>query len=110
MSNTTPNTCVPCRSVVHALPADVLARMAEQLGAGWRLVGGHHLEKDFRFSNFKSALDFVNRIGEVAESLGHHPDIHVSWGRALIQLWTHKVDGVTDSDFVLARRIDAVAE
>jgi 4a-hydroxytetrahydrobiopterin dehydratase len=72
----------------------------------WRVVNEHHVEKSFVFPDFKQALDFVNRVGELAEQQGHHPDIYLTWGQAKIQIWTHKIDGLTESDFILAAKID----
>lgn len=100
--------CVPCRGGVPPLHGDELQTLLRELGSGWRLVGEHHLEKEFHFPDFASALDFTNRAGAVAEAEGHHPDIHLAWGRVRIETWTHKVDGLTRSDFVLAAKIDRV--
>ena len=74
------------------------------------VVDQHHLEKTFKFKDFAEALAFTKRVGELAESVGHHPDIHLSWGRVKIQIWTHKIDGLVESDFVLAAKIDVLAE
>ena len=76
------------------------------LGGGWQVVDGHHLQKVFPFPDFVTALDFTNRVGELAEQEGHHPDICLSWGRVEVEIFTHKIDGLTESDFVLAARID----
>jgi 4a-hydroxytetrahydrobiopterin dehydratase len=73
---------------------------------GWEVVEDHHLRKTYEFKNFRAALDFVNRVGELAEEQGHHPDICFGWGRAEITIWTHKINGLTESDFVLAAKID----
>lgn len=73
---------------------------------GWQLVNEHHITRKFDFPDFRSALDFVNKIGELAEQEGHHPDILLGWGRVEVTLWTHKVDGLTESDFILAAKID----
>jgi 4a-hydroxytetrahydrobiopterin dehydratase len=73
---------------------------------GWRVVAEHHLEKSFPFPDFRTALAFVNRAGAVAEEQGHHPDLYLSWGKVGVKIWTHKADGLTESDFVLAARID----
>ena len=73
---------------------------------GWKVVDGHHLWKSFAFPDFRTALDFVNRAGAVAEAEGHHPDLFLSWGKADVKIWTHKIDGLTESDFVLAAKID----
>ena len=98
--------CIPCRGGVPPLEGEELDRLAEKLGAGWNLVKGHHLEKEFTFDDFKSALEFTNRVGETAEEQNHHPDIHLAWGKVRVTIWTHKIDGLTESDFILAARID----
>ena len=99
-------TCVPCRGGVPPLEGDELTGIRERLGGGWNVVEEHHLEKEFRFDDFRSALGFTNRVGELAEEQRHHPDIHLSWGRVRIEIWTHKIDGLTESDFVLAAKVD----
>ena len=101
--------CVPCRGGVPALKGDALTALADELGGGWRVVNGHHLEKEFTFPDFRNALNLTNRIGELAEEEGHHPDIHLAWGKVRVTIWTHKIDGLTRSDFVLAAKIDRVA-
>ena len=73
---------------------------------GWEIVREHHLEKEFCFKDFKKALVFANVIGHIAEEEGHHPDLYISWGKLKIQIWTHKIDGLTESDFILAAKID----
>ncbi|MGH8165077.1 MAG: 4a-hydroxytetrahydrobiopterin dehydratase, partial [Rhodanobacteraceae bacterium] len=72
-------------------------------------VGTHHLEKRYRFANFAEALAFVNRAGEIAEREGHHPNIFLSWGRVQLEIWTHKIDGLTEADFILAAKCDEAA-
>jgi 4a-hydroxytetrahydrobiopterin dehydratase len=98
--------CVPCRGGVPPLAGRELADLQAALGGGWQAVDEHHLEKEFGFEDFRSALDFTNRVGELAEEQGHHPDIYLSWGRVRTRIWTHKIDGLTESDFVLAAKID----
>ena len=100
--------CVPCRGDTPPLAGPDRDRLLEELGGGWRIEDGHHLIKEYRFPDFASALAFVNRVGEVAEAEGHHPDIELAWGRVRIQVWTHAIDGLTESDFVLAAKADAV--
>jgi 4a-hydroxytetrahydrobiopterin dehydratase len=100
--------CVPCRGGVPPLSGEQLEALHNRLGGGWRVVGEHHLEKSFEFEDFATALAFTNRVGALAEQQGHHPDIHLAWGKAKIQIWTHKLDGLTESDFVLAAKIDEV--
>jgi 4a-hydroxytetrahydrobiopterin dehydratase len=97
--------CVPCRGGVPPMPGDRIKKFVEQL-QGWDAVEEHHLRKIFAFRDFREALDFVNRVGELAEEQGHHPDISFGWGRAEITIWTHKINGLTESDFILAAKID----
>jgi 4a-hydroxytetrahydrobiopterin dehydratase len=69
----------------------------------------HQLHREFNFPDFKQALEFVNRVGALAEEQGHHPDILLAWGKAEITLWTHKIDGLTESDFIMAAKIDRLS-
>jgi 4a-hydroxytetrahydrobiopterin dehydratase len=98
--------CVPCRGGVPALKGAELRELAHELGGSWRVVDEHHLEKEFPFPDFAAALAFTNRVGNLAEEEGHHPDIYLAWGKVRITIWTHKIDGLTRSDFVLAAKID----
>jgi 4a-hydroxytetrahydrobiopterin dehydratase len=97
--------CVPCEGGVASLDGDAARKYFAELGDGWRLVGVQRIEKEYRFVNFVDALRFTNRIGEVAEAEGHHPEIVLGWGRVKIYLWTHAADGLTKNDFVLAAKI-----
>lgn len=104
-------TCIPCRGDVPALAGAELDKLYAELGgtdSGWEVVNGHHLEKEFRFPDFKSALEFTNRLGEVAEEQSHHPDIHLGWGSVRVQIWTHKIDGLVEADFILAAKTDTI--
>ena len=97
--------CVPCRGGVPPLKGkelQVLLRNVPQ----WTAHNEHHLRREFRFPDFQQALDFVNRVGAVAEEQGHHPDMLLSWGKVEVTLWTHKIDGLTESDFIMAAKID----
>jgi 4a-hydroxytetrahydrobiopterin dehydratase len=98
--------CVPCRGGVPPLDDDAIARFLEDLGGDWTVVDGHHLEKEYRFKNFRQALEFVNRVGELAEAVNHHPDIELGWGRVKLRIFTHKIDGLHESDFVFAAKAD----
>ena len=98
--------CVPCRGGVPPLKGEELSALARELGNGWRVAGEHHLEKEFAFRDFAEALAFTNRVGALAEEEGHHPDIYLAWGKVRITIWTHKIDGLSRSDFVLAAKID----
>lgn len=98
--------CVPCRGDVPPLKGAALAALLERLGGDWHVVNEHHLEKAYTFTDFKDALAFTDAVGAIAEREGHHPDIHLSWGRVVLAIWTHKIDGLTESDFVLAAKAD----
>lgn len=100
--------CIPCHGGVPPLSGTALEALHAQLGAGWLIVQEHHLEKEFRFRNFREALAFVNRIGALAEQQGHHPDIYLAWGLVKVLVWTHKINGLTESDFVFAAKTDEI--
>jgi 4a-hydroxytetrahydrobiopterin dehydratase len=85
-----------------------ISDLLEKLGGGWEAVAGHHLQKEYSFDNFKQALDFTNEVGEIAEREGHHPDIYLAWGLVRLTIWTHKIEGLTESDFILAAKADEV--
>jgi 4a-hydroxytetrahydrobiopterin dehydratase len=97
--------CVPCRGGIPPMKGVELRRI-QQLVPDWKVVDEHHITRTFAFPDFKQALDFVNRVGEIAEHQGHHPDILLAWGKAEITMWTHKIDGLTHSDFIMAAKID----
>ncbi len=102
--------CVPCKGGVPALEGEAIETLLAKLGGGWRVKNEHHLEKAYPFPNFADALAFTNRVGAIAEAQGHHPDIYLSWGTVGLKIWTHKIDGLTESDFVLAAKADAALE
>jgi 4a-hydroxytetrahydrobiopterin dehydratase len=97
--------CVPCRGGVPPLKGEQLEALKSQV-PGWQVISEHHLTKTFTFPDFRSALEFVNRVGAVAEAEGHHPDLYLAWGKVEVKTWTHKIDGLTESDFILAAKID----
>lgn len=97
--------CVPCRGGVPPMRGDQLKNFSQQV-PDWKVVDEHHLARTFLFPDFRQALDLVNRIGEVAEQEGHHPDLCLSWGKVDAQIYTHKINGLSESDFVLAAKID----
>jgi 4a-hydroxytetrahydrobiopterin dehydratase len=103
-------TCVPCKGGVPPLKGAALAELAAKLGGGWNVVNEHHLEKAYTFKNFRGALEFTNAAGAIAEEQGHHPQITLEWGKAAITTWTHKIDGLTESDFILAAKLDKAYE
>jgi len=97
--------CVPCRGGVPPLTREEIAPYLADLGNGWEVVDDHHLRKVFRFKDFREALDATNRVGE---EIGHHPDIELAWGRVALTIWTHKIDGLHEADFVFAAKADRV--
>jgi len=104
MSGLTQKSCVPCRGGVPPLKGEELARLQAEL-PGWLVVNEHHLQCSFTFPDFATALAFVNRAGAIAEQEGHHPDLCLSWGKVEVTTYTHKIDGLTESDFILAAKI-----
>lgn len=107
MSGLSSRDCVPCRGGVPPLEGEEIGRLLKEL-SGWEAVREHHLSKRYEFKNFAAALEFVNRVSSLAEEQGHHPDISFGWGYAEITIWTHKIDGLTESDFILAAKIDEI--
>ena len=95
--------CVPCKGGVPPLNGDELEQLEKQVD-GWEVIEEHHIMKTFKFPNFVKALAFVNKVGEIAEEQGHHPDIFLTWGKARIEICTHKINGLTESDFILAAK------
>jgi len=98
--------CKPCREGGVPLKGEALSAYAGQLDRNWDVVDEHHLSREFRFDDFRRALGFVNRVGELAEQENHHPDIYLGYGKVRIDLWTHKIGGLHENDFVLAAKID----
>ena len=100
--------CVPCHGGTPRLTGANLTWIASQLGGDWQLEGEKKIRRTYRFADFATALAFVNQVGALAEAEGHHPDILLAWGKAEITLWTHAIDGLSESDFILAAKIDAI--
>ena len=100
--------CVPCQGGVLPLKGEALTGLLAQLGHGWQVIDEHHLEKRFKFKNFREALAFTNKVGEIAENQGHHPEIALGWGKVVLTIWTHKIDGLTESDFIFAAKVEQI--
>ena len=100
--------CTPCKGGVEPLKSEEILSHVEQLQAGWSVVDGHHLEREFSFDNFRQGLEFVNKVGELAEQEQHHPNILLTYDKVVVHLWTHKIDGLHENDFILAAKIDAI--
>ncbi|MDO8632832.1 MAG: 4a-hydroxytetrahydrobiopterin dehydratase [Phycisphaerales bacterium] len=105
MSELAKKDCVPCKGGVPALTREQYAPLLQQL-PNWSVERDHHLTRTYTFPDFAKALVFVNRVGEMAEKQGHHPDIYLTWGKVRLDIWTHKIDGLTESDFVFAAKAD----
>tara|TARA_A100001037_G_scaffold278017_1_gene278612 strand:- start:1094 stop:1423 length:330 start_codon:yes stop_codon:yes gene_type:complete len=106
MTDLAKKTCIPCRGGVPPLKGTQLADLQEKLKNDWKIINEHHLEKEYSFKNFKEALDFTIKVGELAENQDHHPDIFLTWGKVKVTIWTHKIDGLTESDFIFAAKTD----
>jgi 4a-hydroxytetrahydrobiopterin dehydratase len=98
--------CVSCKGASAPLKGKELRDLANQLNPGWNVAKEQQLEKEYKFKDFREALDFTNKVGELAEAQGHHPDIFLAWGKVKLVIWTHKINGLTESDFVLAAKAD----
>ena len=98
--------CVPCQGGAEPLKGEALDNLKMQLSSEWQVIDEHHLEREFKFKNFQQALNFVNQVGQLAESEGHHPDIYLSWGKVKITIWTNKINGLHENDFILAAKIE----
>jgi 4a-hydroxytetrahydrobiopterin dehydratase len=98
--------CIPCKGGVPPLAGAELYDLYNRLEDGWKLVNDHHLEREYEFPDFEQALAFTNRIGEMSEEQNHHPEIYLTWGKVRLKIYTHKIDGLTESDFVWAAKAD----
>ena len=106
MSDLASRTCEPCRSGAIPLQGDEIHALLVHVDPGWEGINEHHLRREFRFKNFAEALAFANRVGALAEQQFHHPDIHIAWGRVVLEIWTHKVRGLLEADFIFAAKCD----
>jgi len=100
--------CIPCQEGTPPLGHEEILTLLKGLNPGWQAVDDHHLERVFRFRNFRKALDFVIAVGAIAEEEQHHPDISLSWGKVTLCLWTHKARGLSENDFILAAKCDTI--
>ena len=109
MSGLAERDCIPCKGGVPPLGSDAIKFLLAEID-GWTAVDDHHLTKTYKFKDFAAALVFVDRVGAMAEQQWHHPDIFLAWGTVRIDIWTHKINGLTESDFVFAAKCDALFE
>ncbi|HZD04121.1 MAG TPA: 4a-hydroxytetrahydrobiopterin dehydratase [Longimicrobiales bacterium] len=108
MSDLAERSCVPCNADTPPLEGRELQEFRQQVHDRWQVVDDHHLQAEVSFDDFRGALDFTDRVGEVAEEEGHHPEICLTWGEARLKLWTHAIDGLSENDFILAAKIDEI--
>ena len=98
--------CTSCNKETEPLRGEALRKLGGQLGDQWRIVNEQYLEREFKFKDFKAALDFTNRVGELAEEQNHHPDITLTWGKVSLKIWTHNINGLSENDFILAAKVN----
>jgi len=104
MSELAKKECVPCRGGVPPLKGQTLIELQKELGHDWEVIEEHHLEKTFTFDDWAQAMVFANKVSDIAEEANHHPDLHIEWGKVKVQIWSHKIDGLTESDFIFAAK------
>ena len=100
--------CIPCEGGVPPLSEKESNNLLDKINDGWQLIDNHHIERTWKFSDFQKALNFVNMAGVICEEENHHADFEIGWGRAKALIWTHKIDGLTESDFILAAKLDSL--
>lgn len=108
MSELAARDCTSCKGGIPPLKGEAIENLLHKLGRGWQVIDQHHLEKEYRFRDFRQALNFTNRVGELAEAVGHHPDIYLTWGKVRLVMFTHSIDGLHESDFIFAAKADTL--
>jgi 4a-hydroxytetrahydrobiopterin dehydratase len=98
--------CIPCEGNTPPLEPEKIDNLMLEIDGSWEVLNYHHLKREFQFEDFQKALDFVNIVGEICENSGHHANFELGWGFVIVLIWTHKIDGLTESDFILASIID----
>ena len=98
--------CVPCEGGAAPLKGEQLQQLQRELGEGWQLVDEHHIEKEFNFDSYLEGVNFVNEVAAIADEQNHHPEITLSYGKVKVTLWTHKIGGLSENDFILAAKIE----
>ena len=102
--------CVPCRGGTPPLSEAEITPLLQQINPAWQVVDGHHLEREYRLKNFAEALAFTNLVGEIAETEFHHPDLFLAWGKVRVTIWSHKINGLSEADFVFSAKCDQAFE
>lgn len=108
MNNLSHKKCIPCKSSDSPFGKDQIQEYLKYIDPSWKVIDKQYLEKSYKFSDFKSALAFTNKVAQIAEEEGHHPDVYLSWGRVTLKIWTHKIHGLSMNDFILAAKSDQV--
>jgi 4a-hydroxytetrahydrobiopterin dehydratase len=106
MAHLADRTCEPCKGGVPPLTAEQWQPLQAQIDPAWEVVDAHHLAREYEFKDFAAALAFVNRVGALAEEVFHHPDLTLAWGRVGVEIWTHKIKGLHEADFIFAAKCD----
>lgn len=101
-------TCTPCQGGVPPLSTNKVQKFLQEVGNNWGINKEEHLYKEYTFKDFKNAMDFANKVAEISEKEGHHPDLKITWGKCTIEIWTHKINALTESDFILAAKIEDI--
>ena len=100
--------CIPCQGGVPSLSVNEMEELITELSPEWKIIDNHHLLREWKFENFQRALDFTNVAGSICEEQNHHADFELSWGRVQTIIFTHKIDGLVESDFILAAKFDKI--
>jgi 4a-hydroxytetrahydrobiopterin dehydratase len=100
--------CIPCKGKVSYLLPDIASNLLRELGNDWIINESKKLYKEYKFNNFIAVIEFVNKIAKIAEEEGHHPDLFISWGKCIVSVWTHEINGLTENDFILAAKIENI--
>lgn len=101
--------CVPCQGGIPPLTREEFAPMLGEINPAWEVIEDKKLRRVFKFPTFMDSISFVNKIADIAEREGHHPDIQIRYKQVIIELWTFKINGLFDNDFILAAKIDQIA-
>lgn len=99
--------CIPCEGGIAPLNEKEITGLKKHISDTWKLTD-NKLTREFFFVGYRHTIDFVNSVAEIAEAEGHHPVIHIYFGRAVVELWTHAINGLSENDFILAAKIDKI--
>jgi len=100
--------CIPCEAGTPPLKKDEVEKYLSQLKTSWEVLENTKIKKKFIFKDFKKAMEFVNKVAEIAETESHHPDIYIFYSKVEIELWTHAIGGLSENDFIMASKIEEI--